>query len=829
MNNATSEISAPNHQWKIRFSMLMIVLLVIGVGLYHSRNHFVEIFLSNQLGRLGYPLQSIAVIDLTINQLIMRNLIAGNNRELRLNEIRANWNWQGLLSGNLDSLAIDGLHISPNLQQINTEPTVSNSQSLSLFNEKAIRIPKLPVLSINDLVIELNDGNRAVTILLSGQSRPHENPEMQAVHLSVAALGTPGEIRAQLQATLDTQGNIQGHIVVSKGVVNLPEVQITGLTGHATFTLADLTLQQLQTELIMVGIQQTTLSKASQLRTLKADEFIIKSDIRQINESWRANLDLQLNKGQFVADHNLNIGKISVSLPLHIKNEQNIWRIGLRNAGQMHFNQLNSGFPVVIKKPLSLEITRANIELEKNRSEINIKHDILVNPNKFSAFYQDTRSKKSIIREIQLEAGSVNVTGTQSFNDEYRGSILLNETTLILPEDQLKLDGISAHWLADSSITNRIADFSIKQIKHLAQDPFFAPLSLSGNVIQQTNVDKRAPYLLSLTAGTSSLSYLKMDGEYAIENGNGQLILQISPIKFASSKLQPKQLFPPLAALGNVNGQIRGKATIRWSKKGVSKSNAVISAKDFSFAYGSTQVKGLNTKLSLNNLLPIRSEPKQNISIQALDFGIPIQDLLVSYQINTRDTPRVLLDQVHFLILGGEVTINPVVINLDPNAEASQIEAHLNNIDLNTFFKWIEMDGLTGDGQLSGKIPLTLGHDRIAITNGYLAAKAPGTLSLQSEKAKELLVNQGKEVDLLLQAIENFHFKELTLNLNKSDTHDLNVKLSLLGNNPNVKNGQDFRLNIQLESKIDKLLHAIQQGLVFSNEMLRDSLQMGNP
>ena len=81
----------------------------------------------------------------------------------------------------------------------------------------------------------------------------------------------------------------------------------------------------------------------------------------------------------------------------------------------------------------------------------------------------------------------------------------------------------------------------------------------------------------------------------------------------------------------------------------------------------------------------------------------------------------------------------------------------------------------------------------------------------------------------MLQAIENFHFKELTLNLNKSDVHDLNVKLSLLGNNPNVKNGQDFRLNIQLESKIDKLLHAIQQGLAFSNKMLRDSLQISNP
>lgn len=831
MNNATSEISTSNHQWKIRFSILMVVLLIIGAGFYHSRNHFAEIFLSSQLSRLGYPLQSVAAIDLTINQLTIRNLIAGNNRELRLNEIRVNWNWQNLLSGNLDSLAIDGLHITPNLQLINTESTASNPQSLSLFNEKVIHIPKLPVLSINDLVIELNDGNRAVTILLSGQSRAHENPEMQAVHLSVVALGAQGEIRAQLQATLDTQGNMQGHIVVSKGVVNLPEVQIDGLTGHATFTLINLTLQQLQAELIVAGIQQTTLSKASQLRILKADEFIIKSDIRQINKFWQANLNLQLNKGQFVANNNLNIGKISVSLPLHIKNEQSTWRIALRNAGEIYFNELNSDFPITIKKPLSLEIIQADIELEKNISGINIKHDILVNSNKFSAFYQDTklRNKKSIVREIQLEVGSVNATGMQSFNDEYRGSILLSGATLILPEDQLRLDGISARWLVGSFTTNQIADFSIKKIRHLAQDPFFVPLSLSGNAMQQVNTDKPASYLLSLTAGTSSLTYLRIDGEYAVENGDGQLILQISPMKFVSSKLQPKQLFPPLAALENVNGQIRGKAVIRWSKKGVSKSNAVISVKDFSFAYGGTQVKGLNTNLSLNNLLPTRSDSKQNISIRAIDFGVPIKDLLISYQIGVRDIPQVFLDQAHFLILGGEVTIDPAVINLDPDAGGSQIKANLNNIDLTTFFKWIEMDGLTGDGKLSGKIPLTLNHNSIAITNGYLAAKTPGTLSLQSERVKELLENQGEEVELLLQAIENFHFKELTLNLNKSDAHDLNIKLSLLGNNPSVKNGQDFRLNIQLESKIDKLLYAIQQGLLFSNEMLRDSLQMSNP
>ncbi|WP_244070338.1 YdbH domain-containing protein [Nitrosomonas sp. PY1] len=820
----------PNHRWKARFSILMIVLFIMSAAIYHFRNHFAEIFLGDQLSKLGYPLQSVTAIDLAVDQLTIRNLIAGNNQELRFNEIRANWNWQDLLKGNIDSLILDGAYISTNLQPINRRSTTINSQSLSLSNEKTIHIPKLPALSINDLVIELNDGNHVVTILLSGQSKPHENPEIQVVHLNVAALGSIGEIKAQLQATSDTQGNIQGHIVISKGIVNLPEVQIADLTGHATFTLADLALQQLQTELIMVGIQQATLSKASQLSMLKADKCIIQSDIRQINESWQADLDLQLNKGQFVADNNLNIEETSISLPLHIKNEQDIWRIGLRNVGQIHINQLHSNFPITIKKPLSLEISRVDIELEKNISGINIKHDILINPNKFSAFYQDTpaRSKKSIIREIQIDAGPINITGSQPANDVYRAGISLNKATLTLPEDQLKLSGISAHWLIEPSATTRVADFSIQQIKHLVQTAAFTPLSLSGSILQ-SNADKKAPYLLSLTAGTSSLSYLKMNGEYAIDTGTGLLTLQVVPMKFTRNKLQPKQIFPALAVLKDVNGQIGGKATIRWSKKGVLKSNAVISARDLAFTYGGTQVKGLNARLSLNNLLPIRSEPKQSISIQAIDFGMPIQDLMVSYQINSRSTPQVLLDQAHFLILGGKVAINPVVINLDPNAGASQTEVHLNNINLNTFFEWIQIDGLRGDGQLSGKIPLTLNHDRIAIVDGELSAKTPGVLSLQSEKVKELLAHRGEEVDLLLQAIEDFHFKELTLSLNKSDTHDLNVKLTLLGNNPNVKSGQDFRVNIQLESKIDKLLLAIQQGLLFSNKILQDSLQIGNP
>jgi len=78
-------------------------------------------------------------------------------------------------------------------------------------------------------------------------------------------------------------------------------------------------------------------------------------------------------------------------------------------------------------------------------------------------------------------------------------------------------------------------------------------------------------------------------------------------------------------------------------------------------------------------------------------------------------------------------------------------------------------------------------------------------------------------MNLLLQAAQEFHYTELSLNLDKSGLHDLVVKLSVLGNNPNVKDGQPFRLNIKLETDIEKILQTINQGYHLSHEILRGS------
>lgn len=114
------------------------------------------------------------------------------------------------------------------------------------------------------------------------------------------------------------------------------------------------------------------------------------------------------------------------------------------------------------------------------------------------------------------------------------------------------------------------------------------------------------------------------------------------------------------------------------------------------------KISGLNTQLNFKSLLPIQSEARQKLAIQTIGFGTPIKDFLISYQLNARHSLQVFLDQMRFLILDGEVSIDPTVIHLSPSG-ISYVNAKLDNIDLNTFFNWIEVDGLSGDGRLSGK------------------------------------------------------------------------------------------------------------------------------
>ena len=812
--------------------LLTLISLIVfaGAALYVFRNPLLHALIGQQLQKQGLPLQSLTELDVSFNAFRLNGLTAGNNKELRLDRLLATWRLPDVLTGKSLTIEISGLKAAFDL---NAQPPLSSTQPMTAPSGKGISIPWLPNFSLKDSTIHLQSAAGNTDIALSGEITQRQ-PDGQTIQLNIIVSGALAQSKSSLTATLDRQGNVQGRITVSDGLLALPIAKIANFSGEAAFSLAALQLQHIQTEWALSGIQLAgkTLANALPEQTDKApaasptlgdiavDQIKLKGDIRSSAQSLTGSLDFELIRGQLSAEP-LRIQQLSVSLPLQITSGHDSWRIGLRDPAKIAVGKIDSGTPVHLLNALTFSIPQANLDFAKSAQGWSLAHDIAVTPGNLSL--RADRADSSAL-DAQIHPGNITLTGKLNADKNYQGRFTIADAGFALPQSELQMKGISATAYLNDAEQGTAADFAIGRLQHLASESLFAALSISGSIRNEAADGEPAVYALNMTGGVPDLHYLKVSGQHAPDSGDGMLKAEIVPFNFSPDSLQPSVLSPILAQLEEVSGHVSANSQFKWSKEGVRYSQAAFELRNLSFARENVKLTDLNVSLHLSDLLSPSTPPRQTISIQRIDAGIPLENLLVSYHIEGTSPPRIAIEQAQFSMLQGTVSVVPTII--DPAAARSDTLIRISNIDLESFFNLIKVDGLAGSGHLDGQIPLTLKENQVTITQGHLAARNPGVLRFNSEKASQLLASSGKEMNLLLQAVQDFHYTELSLDLDKAVTHDLVAKLALLGNNPKVKDGQAFRLNIKLETDIDKILQTINQGYNLSHEILRGSLRL---
>lgn len=808
---------------------LISLIVLAGAALYVFRNPLLQVLIGQQLGKQGLPLQSLAELDVSFTAFRLSGLTAGNNKELQLDRLLATWRLPDVLTGKSLAIEISGLKAAFDLD---ARPPLSSTRPMPAPSGTGISIPWLPDLSLKDSAIHLHSAAGNADIALSGEIVQRQ-PEGQAIRLNAVVSGVLAQSNSTLTATLDKQGNLQGMITVSDGSLALPAAKISRFAGEAAFTFAALQLQHIQTELALSGIHvpgktlaQPVSGPADHNPAAPSpsgdgaiDQITLKGDIRASAQSLTGSLDFELAGGQWSAQP-LKVQQLAVSLPLQIASGQDSWRIELRNPAQITVGKIDSGAPVHLLNALKFSIPQANLDLAKSAQGWSLAHDIAVTPGNLSL--RADRVESSAL-DAQIHPGTITLTGKLNADKNYQGRFTITDAGFALPQSELQMKGISATAYLNDAELGTAADFAIGRLQHLASEPLFAALSISGSIRNEAAAGEPAIYALNMTGGVPDLRYLKVSGQHAPASGDGMLQAELIPIRFAPDGLQPGALSPALTQLEAASGQISANSQFKWSKEGVRSSQAAFELRNLSFARENVKLTGLNVSLHVSDLLSPRTPPRQTISIQRIDAGIPLENLLVSYHIEGASPPRIAIEQAQFSTLQGAVSVVPTII--DPAMARSDTLIRISNIDLESFFNLIKVDGLTGSGHLDGQIPLTLKENQVTITQGHLAARAPGVLRFKSEKASQLLASSGKEMNLLLQAAQDFHYTELTMDLDKAVTHDLVAKLSLLGNNPEVKEGRAFRLNIKLETDIDKILQTINRGYNLSHEILRGSLK----
>lgn len=871
-----------------RLGTWLVVIASISItvfSFYVFRLPLLESLINDQLRKQGILVHSLSVTDVSFHSLLLSNLSMGSDKELQIDKIHVTWRLHDLLAGTVGSIEISGLQAALDLNS--KRPPLDVLQPMIATSGENTGQFRLPAISLLDSTVHLHSAWGDFVITMAGNLN-QGGWESQTASLRAEISGATGQIKSTLTATaaLDTNGNLQGKITVSEGKLNLPKIKIFSLSGEVAFILTAIHPQHIKAEFVLsdIHLPDSKLTKQvfKQARlSLQMDEtnaqltgklltvddsqaahlditvrhYLIAPDIDlvlstsdptnpdsawlatyglpldlaidQIKltgtfhgslEAWTGKLDLHADANRLVAGL-LVAHRASAILPLQIDFNHDGWRIGVQEPGRLTLNRIDPFNGVSLKGPLNLSIPKMDIELVKHLKGLAFKHYLVATATNFTLLVEQEEAQ---MLEAQIRPGKMILSGKFDAGKKYQGQGILNDMGLTLPQSNLQLDNIAATLHLGTSGKGKIADFTIGRLQHQVSVPYFAPLSISGSINSKFVDGQPKIYTMNAVGGIPGKRYLRLRGEQALDSGSGLLKITIAPLDFAPDDLQPDSLLPGLARLENVSGIVSASAEFAWSEKGM-RSSGIFDLDNVTFIYQSTKISGLNATLNLDDLLSPSSPPQQTLTIRQIDLGIPMESLVVSYQIKD-SPPRIVLEKANLFLLGGIVSLGRTLI--DPTSAHNDLMIQVNSIDLEALFEQIQVEGLTGNGRLDGSIPITLEGDQIIIRGSHLMAEVPGMLHFQSEKASQLLADTGKEMKLLLQALQDFHYTELSLKLDKSAADDLIATLSLLGNNPNVKKGRMFRLNINLESNIGEILEAIGQGYRLSNEVLRDLFRL---
>ncbi|MEQ9815001.1 MAG: YdbH domain-containing protein [Azospirillaceae bacterium] len=324
-----------------------------------------------------------------------------------------------------------------------------------------------------------------------------------------------------------------------------------------------------------------------------------------------------------------------------------------------------------------------------------------------------------------------------------------------------------------------------------------APVRPSG-VAGQIAIDD-AGLTFSGGAYPASGVLLPVSVRHDFDSGAGQADIRIAALTLEVGGLQPHDIFPAvdLRALGQFGGTVGGQATLRWSES--LSTAAQVNLSGIRLSGVGYSASGINGTLTFSSLDPPRTAGPQSLSADLLDVGVMLRNGRAQLAIVAGDT--VTVSDARFAWAGGTLSAAPFTIPLaNPN---TSVNFSAQGIDLTALLIELPVEGLSATGVLDGTVPVRVIGDSVHIDNGQLQSRGPGVIRYASGGVGD---GQDEGVQLLLDAIQNFHYESLGVSLDGRTGGDLTVGLTIRGANPDVYDGYPIALNVNVSGALDDIL-----------------------
>lgn len=373
----------------------------------------------------------------------------------------------------------------------------------------------------------------------------------------------------------------------------------------------------------------------------------------------------------------------------------------------------------------------------------------------------------------------------------------------------LKIGGAKGTWKAEA-----IANVSDLILKGVASQSL--PMDFTMRVTADPDVVKADVRLQNQEKAVSLSAQL----EHMWATGRGMVRGMLAPLAFDPAGFRLRQLQSPWPfPLDVTNGSLALTFGGTWAMDAQNQIqmrtvSAEMLVENLAVQYRNINLTGLNTKINVTAKGQERiaiSRPAE-IKIASVNSGVEVTNIAMTAQgeWDLRDPlPVAEVRDFNCVVLGGTVTSQGVRADLaHPPFSFTLL---VRQLDLERVLSLEQRKGLQGSGLLDGSIPITVTSRGVTIQDGQLEARPPGGVIRYeaSPEATKAVTQANANMQLVLKALNNFHYNVLEVGAQYVEDGTLNLKVRLEGRNPDQKKSPPIHFNLTVQENIPALLKSL--------------------
>jgi hypothetical protein len=301
------------------------------------------------------------------------------------------------------------------------------------------------------------------------------------------------------------------------------------------------------------------------------------------------------------------------------------------------------------------------------------------------------------------------------------------------------------------------------------------------------------------------------------------LRLSETEIGFAQGELQPRAISPRLDLLSRVTGSVTLQSTLRWTPTKVA-TPARLRLDKLDFETPTGRFENVNGRVRMTSLSPPVSAAGQTVTADRVVVGVPLSDVRARFAVvQADDSTAFRIFRARGLLAEGEVFVRNTTYHV--GAARNDVTVRIAGLSLAKLFDQLDITGVSGEGTLSGAIPVAITTSGVAVNDGQLAAETAGVLRIKLDRAGTALKQQSRPVRLMVRAMENFQYDTLALTVNREPAGGLSMRVEMDGKNPDVLDGYPFAFNIALSGDLEPVILALQKGRKLTTDLLQRALE----